>query len=182
MNIKKYTVYALFIAVAVVVGNPEPSTATAPADSETSALSDIALVAHGQEETTLPNSILVSDSALLAQATPVKEKPVSHPTTPDYSDLNPAMRRICGCESGGGPNNPPRQFEADGVTVRTGRVNPADVGACQINTEPRNGHVVASRKLGFDLWTTKGNIAYANHLYEQEGLTPWNSSKGCWAN
>lgn len=96
--------------------------------------------------------------------------------------LHKALRPVCGCESGGGPNNPPKQFESDGVTVVLGRVNPNDVGACQINTEPRNGHVYMAPKLGFDLWTEDGNIAYANWLYEQEGLTPWNSSKSCWVN
>lgn len=109
-----------------------------------------------------------------------EEVPLPEPVVKKSTELHKEMRPICGCESGGGPNHPPRQFEADGITVRLGRVNSNDVGACQINTEPRNGHVFMAPKLGFDLWTTEGNIAYANWLYEQEGTTPWNSSKACW--
>lgn len=155
MNIAKISSYVLFIGVAIFVGNPVPSTAKAPIEESPAKTSQVAIVS----KTT-----------------------IDRPTTKvGNSELHPELLRICGCESGGGPNHPPRQFETDG-SVRRGRVNPNDIGMCQINTEPRNGHVYMAPKLGFDLYTAEGNIAYANWLYEQEGSTPWNSSKPCWGN
>lgn len=94
--------------------------------------------------------------------------------------LRPALVPICACESTGSKYGKPTQWEDDGVTVRTGRINPADKGMCQINTEPRNGHLVQSRKLGFDIYTEEGNIRYANWLYDHLGTQPWDWSKSCW--
>ena len=94
--------------------------------------------------------------------------------------LLPELVPVCACESVGDPNGTPTHFEADGVTVKLGRVNPNDVGMCQINTEPRNGHLEASKKMGLDVFTEEGNIKYANHLFKTQGYTPWNWSKHCW--
>ena len=38
-----------------------------------------------------------------------------------------------------------------------------------------------AKKLGLDIYTTTGNIAYAKHLYEEQGTQPWNSSSKCWS-
>lgn len=94
--------------------------------------------------------------------------------------LNPVLVPICACESVGRKDGIPTHYEADGVTVRRGRQNPNDIGVCQINTEPRNGHVEAAARLGLDLWDEQGNISYANWLYEQSGLQPWSWSRSCW--
>lgn len=82
---------------------------------------------------------------------------------------------ICTCESGRGIGHPV-QFNADG-SVRRGQVNPHDIGMCQINSDY---HEAAATKLGMDIYTTAGNIKYANYLYEHEGTTPWSWSKSCW--
>lgn len=58
-----------------------------------------------------------------------------------------------------------------------GEVNSKDVGVMQIN---EYFHLEDSKKLGFDIHTLKGNMAYARHLYEEKGLQPWISSKPCW--
>lgn len=100
--------------------------------------------------------------------------------TPVIPTLNPALARVCSCESAGSATGVAHQFNADGTVVR-GKVNRNDIGMCQINTQPENGHVVAAAKLGLDLYTEAGNIAYANWLYSKEGTTPWNWSKSCWA-
>lgn len=95
--------------------------------------------------------------------------------------LLPELYPICACESSksGKKTGTPRQFNSDG-TVKRGKINPNDIGMCQINTEPRNGHLVQAKKLGFDVFTEEGNINYANWLYKKKGSQPWNWSKDCW--
>lgn len=100
-------------------------------------------------------------------------------TLSPYQKLPLTLRRICSCESTGSPNNIPRQFDDNGNVIR-GKVNHADVGMCQINTEPRNGHIEMSEKLGFNLFTEEGNASYALWLYNSEGTTPWKYSSSCW--
>lgn len=87
------------------------------------------------------------------------------------------LRRICACESRGNPNAEPTHYEADGVTVRYGRVNPADRGACQINA---HYHKATALNMGHDIETEHGNIAYATWLYKTQGTRPWHWSRQCW--
>lgn len=94
-------------------------------------------------------------------------------------ELLPALVPICACESALRKDGKPTQFNPDG-TVRRGKVNHNDIGMCQINIEPRNGHLAQAKKMGLDLFTEEGNIKYANWLYKQEGSSPWNWSKNCW--
>jgi hypothetical protein len=42
-------------------------------------------------------------------------------------------------------------------------------------------HLETAKKLGIDLYTADGNVAYARYLYEKQGAKPWISSSGCWA-
>ena len=69
-----------------------------------------------------------------------------------------------------------RQFDKDGNLIR-GRVNNADVGVMQIN---ELYHDKTAAKLRLDLHTLEGNIAYAKHLYNEQGSQPWVSSSKCW--
>lgn len=64
----------------------------------------------------------------------------------------------------------------DGEVVR-GRVDNADVGVMQIN---ERYHLETATKLGFDIHTIDGNMAYAKYLYEKSGAQPWSASKPCW--
>lgn len=93
--------------------------------------------------------------------------------------LDNTLKPVCACESSyeGGASGTPQQFEKDGVTVRYGRVNPADRGMCQINATI---HRDSALKLGMDIETTEGNIKFANYLYKTQGLSPWAWSKPCW--
>ena len=68
------------------------------------------------------------------------------------------------------------QFEKDG-SIRRGKENPADVGVMQIN---EFYHGKTAKKLGDDLYTLEGNMAYAKYLYEKNGLSDWDASKPCW--
>jgi hypothetical protein len=95
----------------------------------------------------------------------------------------PTLRRIAGCESTGDPNGIPRQFLADGSILwgndpKTGQPIHRDMGELQINT-----WVWASTatKMGFDLKTEQGNVAFGKYLYDKLGAAPWYASEGCWS-
>jgi hypothetical protein len=87
-----------------------------------------------------------------------------------FSDL-PIMIDIARCESHF------RQVDKNGKIFR-GVANRYDVGVMQIN---EMYHLEESKKLGYDIYTTEGNMAYARYLYEKEGARPWIASSPCWA-
>lgn len=82
----------------------------------------------------------------------------------------PILMEIARCESTF------THFREDGSVVR-GRVNNADVGVMQINEKY---HLETSEKLGYDIHTVEGNVAYAKYLYEKSGAQPWSASSPCW--
>jgi hypothetical protein len=86
-----------------------------------------------------------------------------------FSDI-PIMVDVSKCESRY------RQYEKDGSVFR-GIVNNADVGVMQIN---EYYHLDTAEKLGDDIYTVSGNLAYARYLYDKEGTAPWVSSSACW--
>jgi len=106
-------------------------------------------------------------------ATTTPEKTETKKETPD---LYPLLKRICSCESTGRPDREPQQFDKNGVVIR-GKINPLDTGMCQINSAY---HGDAAEKMGLDLDTEYGNATYAIYLFDTQGSTPWNWSKGCW--
>jgi hypothetical protein len=86
-----------------------------------------------------------------------------------FADI-PVMIAISKCESRF------HQYDADGSVYR-GEVNNLDVGIMQIN---EHYHSDTAKKLGLDLYTIQGNVAYARYLYEHQGTAPWSSSEACW--
>ena len=87
-----------------------------------------------------------------------------------YKDT-PLLIEIARCESTF------TQTYSDGEVVR-GRVNNADVGVMQINEKY---HSEKALKMGLDLHTIEGNIAYGKYLYETQGAQPWSASSPCWS-
>ncbi len=87
-----------------------------------------------------------------------------------FSDI-PIMIDIAYCESSF------RQFNKNGSVLR-GIENRYDVGVMQIN---EYFHLEKSKKLGYDIHSLEGNMAYARYLYEREGARPWLASSNCWA-
>ncbi|MBI2475719.1 MAG: hypothetical protein HYV67_00560 [Candidatus Taylorbacteria bacterium] len=88
----------------------------------------------------------------------------------DYFKGTPILAEIAKCES---------QFRHIGERgdIIRGKVNPSDIGVMQINEDY---HSKEALKLGLDLTTLQGNMAFAKRLYEKEGTAPWQSSSECW--
>ncbi len=86
-----------------------------------------------------------------------------------FADI-PILVKIAECESHF------KQYDNAGSAHR-GVVNNQDVGVMQIN---EHYHLDSAKKLGFDIYTLQGNVAYARYLYESQGTQPWSSSKPCW--
>ena len=93
------------------------------------------------------------------------------------AQLRPELVPICACESTGNMNEKPTHFNPDG-SVKRGKINPLDIGICQINLR-WNGDTAA--RMGMDLFKESDNIRFANWLYGQKGSAPWNWSKSCWS-
>ena len=88
-----------------------------------------------------------------------------------YFADTPIMAEVIKCESRF------RQFNADGTAFR-GIVNNQDVGIAQVN---EYYHAKRAKKLGYDIYTAEGNVAFAKYLYAKYGTDPWSSSEVCWA-
>ena len=125
--------------------------------------SALALVLTAALSTT-PQPAAVTTPQPLPQVETVRETVESY-----FADI-PIMIAVSGCESHY------RQFDTDGSVYR-GEQNHQDVGVMQIN---EHYHLQTAQKLGYDIYTLQGNLAYARFLYEQEGTAPWSSSAYCW--
>ncbi len=88
----------------------------------------------------------------------------------NYFAETPIMAKVAGCESRF------RQFYSDGSIFR-GEIVREDIGVMQIN---ETYHKATAEKLGYDIYTLDGNLAYAKYLYDKEGTGPWSASKACW--
>lgn len=103
------------------------------------------------------------------EVTPKKVLTIREQVVAAFPDA-PVMVRIAQCES------QMRQFDTSGNTLR-GIANPKDRGIFQIN---EFWNLATAQRLGFNIYTVKGNIAMARWMYDHQGTTPWNWSKGCW--
>lgn len=88
----------------------------------------------------------------------------------EYFNEDPILITIAWCESRF------RQYDNDG-SIHRGDINNRDVGVMQIN---EFYHLEQALKQGIDIYSLKGNLAYAKHLYDKQGTAPWNSSSKCW--
>jgi hypothetical protein len=87
-----------------------------------------------------------------------------------YFAKNPIMAEVARCESRY------RQFGSNGNVLRGIQVS-QDVGVMQIN---ETYHLKAAQKLGYNIYTLDGNLAYGQYLYEKQGTQPWSASAPCW--
>lgn len=100
----------------------------------------------------------------------LSNKGVEEAVRKEFADI-PIMIEIARCESQF------RQWDVKKQEVLRGEQNSLDRGVTQIN---EHYHLEESRRLGYDILTLDGNMKYARYLYEHQGTTPWNWSKGCW--
>lgn len=90
----------------------------------------------------------------------------------EYFSDTPILTSVAWCESRF------THFNSDGTVLR-GMVTPEDRGVMQIN---EFYHLEDSKKLGFNIYTLEGNLAYAKYLYDKYGLEPWSASDPCLRN
>ncbi len=88
----------------------------------------------------------------------------------NYFKDSPVLANIAWCESRF------RHYDTDG-NIHRGEINNRDVGVMQIN---ERFHLNKALEFGYDIYSIKGNMAYAQYLYDKEGTAPWNSSSKCW--
>jgi hypothetical protein len=88
----------------------------------------------------------------------------------EYYKENPILAEIARCESTF------RHFGRNGEVIR-GIENKSDVGIMQINEYYHNDQ---AKRLGYDIKDLEGNMAYAQWLFDKEGVRPWNASSKCW--
>jgi hypothetical protein len=118
----------------------------------------------------LSPSNLANQTQIAAAAPTVREElSVEEYVDKYFSDI-PVLKEVAKCES------QLRQVDERGNVLR-GVVNSFDRGVMQINL---SYHKDRSENLGYDINELSGNVAYARHLFEAEGLRPWNSSAPCW--
>ncbi len=87
-----------------------------------------------------------------------------------YFKDTPELAEIAKCESNF------RQYDANGAILK-GTINKGDIGIMQINKYYNGDN---AEKLGYDIYTIEGNLAYAKVLYDKFGTDPWSSSQKCW--
>jgi len=113
------------------------------------------------------DSVIVDNLALAA---PLRQTVNLESDVRAYFKDTPILAEIAKCES---------QFRHVGLNgkIITGKVNKGDLGVMQIN---KYYHAEDAEKLGLDLNTFEGNMAFAKHLYDKYGTRPWDSSSSCW--
>ena len=103
------------------------------------------------------------------------KKTITAPTVKDivsdYFKDTPILAKVAGCESEF------RQVDSNGNILR-GIENHGDVGVMQIN---ETYHLDRATKLGLNIYTLQGNMAYAKVLYNEFGTAPWMASSACWS-
>ena len=111
------------------------------------------------------SAVIASTTATttIATSTPITGRAVVEKLVREYFADIPVMIEIARCESNF------RQFTDSGLVMRGGNGG-VMVGVFQFF---ESVHAKTARALGFDITTIEGNLAYARHLYKQEGTTPW---------
>ncbi|MCA9367268.1 hypothetical protein KC887_03325 [Candidatus Kaiserbacteria bacterium] len=109
-------------------------------------------------------------SAASTTTVPVHDQAAVRTSIENVFSDTPAMVAVAKCESNF------RQF-TDAGNVFRGGYNNQMIGVFQFY---KSVHSTAALALGFDIAALDGNIGYAKHVYDTQGITPWNASKTCW--
>ena len=137
------------------------------------------LYGSGQADAHVANLAAVAQSGKSEQAT-TSQVEIVRPLQ-NEKDIEAYMRKqyvnepilvdIAWCESRF------HQFNEDGTVIR-GEKNKADIGIMQINEKY---HAEDAKKLGIDIYSAEGNIAFSKYLYNKYGTKPWSASSKCWS-
>jgi hypothetical protein len=126
----------------------------------------------GTEQTqanTNTESTVIVETEMKSEHSVKKVKSTKESVEEYFQDI-PVLVDVAFCESRFRQTNP------DGSVLR-GEANRDDVGVMQINEKY---HLETSEKLGLDIHSLEGNMAYGRYLYEKFGTDPWEYSSKCW--
>lgn len=118
---------------------------------------------------TTTQSVVVSQNQTPIIEQVQEAKTLEHYVREYYRDT-PVLAEVARCESGF------VHFTDSGKVLR-GIKDSNDVGVMQIN---ERYHLERAEKLGYDIYSIEGNMAYAKYIYEKEGAAPWSASSKCW--
>jgi hypothetical protein len=112
--------------------------------------------------------VSVTPNSVYATANPPKQVVVAkiQAAFPDA----PIMVAVADCESG--------LLHYDNGLPRKNEKGSSATGLFQIMSSL---HRADAKRLGYDIDTLEGNIAYARVLYKRRGTADWNPSKACWS-
>ena len=125
-------------------------------------------VPSAQAATTSAGTVIASTTAD-SEARFTDSKNIESYVKRQYADT-PILIAIAKCESTF------RQFDGNGNVIR-GESNKEDVGVMQINEKY---HADEAVKMGDNIYTVEGNVAFAKYLYGKFGAQPWIASSKCW--
>lgn len=128
------------------------------------------VAATDQVATTTEMTVTVETEAEQAKAKTNNQLLTTEAQVKAYFAETPILAEVAFCESRF------RQFDENGNVLR-GVQNNQDVGVMQINEKY---HLETAQKLGLNLYTLEGNMAYGKYLYDTQGTKPWNYSSHCW--
>ena len=117
----------------------------------------------------LPAGVNCLEDCPLIVPEPVPAGEVEPQVRAFFKDV-PVLIAIAECESNF------RQHKYRGQVLKNEQGSSA-TGVMQIMA---SYHKERAENLGYDIYTTEGNLAYAYQLYREKGTQPWNASRHCW--
>jgi hypothetical protein len=124
------------------------------------------VVMHLDSTSTVAKTVATSTKKTIVYKSPSEIRKI----VSTYFKATPILVDIAECESHF------RQYTKSGGVYR-GSINTSDIGVMQINEKY---HLRTAKRMGIDLYSLDGNLAYAKYLYRTQGTDPWISSSGCW--
>jgi len=177
LNIKRVVAFCVGLSISIILFMPstteyiKESTPTLPVDDEPALLpapeTQILATSSGTTEPEpLPAGVIcLEDCPLFLDPNDGVEDAIK-----EFFKDTPVMIAVAECESTF------RQWDtATGEPLK----NPGSsaTGAMQLMA---SYHREPASYLGWDIDTLEGNLAYAEYLYDREGVRPWLQSSGCW--